>query len=41
MYIIVSEDHVWIWVGRLVPKTARREAMNNAVVSKISFYIPT
>ncbi|CAI9718398.1 advillin-like isoform X2 [Octopus vulgaris] len=31
MYIIVSEDHVWIWVGRLVPKTARREAMNNAV----------
>ncbi|XP_014779512.1 villin-1 [Octopus bimaculoides] len=31
MYIIVSEDHVWIWIGRLVPKTARREAMNNAV----------
>ncbi|GAB1598635.1 villin-1-like [Argonauta hians] len=31
MYIIVSEDHVWVWIGRLVPKAVRAEAMNNAV----------
>lgn len=31
VYIILTQSHIWIWIGRLALNQERREAMNNAM----------